>query len=258
MNALQHGDFTVLAEDYARFRPDYAPGVLDGLIGLLPAPAASCDAVDVGAGTGIWTRMLSARGFRSVTAVEPNAAMRAKGAEHPQNGGIGWYEGRAEHTGLPTQSADLVSMASSFHWADFDTAVAEFIRLLRPRGCFVALWNPRFLQGNPLLADIEAHLDTLRSGMKRVSSGRSGVTDTLTERLGGRAEFADVVYLESQHTIRFTPEAYLGVWRSVNDLRVQLGPELFNRFLDFVERRVAGVAEISAIYMTRAWTARKR
>jgi hypothetical protein len=111
---------------------------------------------------------------------------------------------------------------------------------------------------NPLLVEIEAHLDTLRPNIKRVSSGRSGITESLTEQLWSSPWFDDVVYLEGRHVISMTPERYLGAWRSVNDLRVQLGERLFNAFLEFVEQRVSGQNVIEATYLTRAWSARRK
>jgi hypothetical protein len=55
-----------------------------------------------------------------------------------------------------------------------------------------------------------------------------------------------------------TPERYLGVWRSVNELRVQLGERQFEAFLDFVGRRIADQPSIQATYTTRAWSARRK
>ena len=138
---------------------------------MLGRDAASIDAADIGAGTGIWTRMLAARGLRSVVAVEPNDDMRGQGIETSRGTDIVWRKGSAEATGLPDGSADLVSMASSFHWADFDKACDEFHRILRPGGVFVALWNPRFIEANPLLVEIEAQIARLKPDIRRVSSG---------------------------------------------------------------------------------------
>jgi hypothetical protein len=67
-----------------------------------------------------------------------------------------------------------------------------------------------------------------------------------------------VVYIEGRHVIEMTPERYMGAWRSVNDLRVQLGPEKFDSFLDFVEQRIRGLKVIEATYWTRAWSARRK
>jgi tRNA1(Val) A37 N6-methylase TrmN6 len=77
---LRHGDFSPLAGDYAKFRPGYAPQVATAILGFLAHDAIKVDAADVGAGTGIWTRILAARRLRSIVAVEPNDAMREKGA----------------------------------------------------------------------------------------------------------------------------------------------------------------------------------
>jgi len=149
-------------------------------------------------------------------------------------------------------------MASSFHWAKFSAATKEFYRVLRPGGRFTALWNPRLIEVNPLLVEIEAYLDALRPNIKRVSSGRSGITETLTEQLWGSPYFDDVVYLEGRHVIKMTPKRYLGAWRSVNDLRVQLGPEKFDDFLIFIEQHISGLDVIEATYLTRAWSARRK
>jgi ubiquinone/menaquinone biosynthesis C-methylase UbiE len=254
---MKHGDFTGLAGDYARFRPGYAPHVATAILSYVGRDAASVDAADIGAGTGIWTRMLAARGLHTVVAVEPNDDMRGQGIESSHGTSIVWRKGSAEATGLPDGSAHLVSMASSLHWADFDKACDEFHRILRPGGVFVALWNPRFIEANPLLVEIEARIAQLKPDIQRVSSGRSGIAERLTDLLSGKPQFTEVLYLEGRHSMRQTPEQYIGAWRSVNDLQVQLGPELFRKFLDFAEKRIAGQMSIETTYVTRAWVARR-
>ncbi len=257
MTTLKHGDFTGLAGDYAKFRPGYAPQVATAILGFVGKPVASIEAADVGAGTGIWTRILASRGLKSVVAVEPNDDMRSQGVETSRETKISWRQGSAEVTGLGVNTVDLLSMASSFHWADFERACIEFHRVLRPGGVFVALWNPRLIEVNPLLVEIEAQITRLKPDIRRVSSGRSGLTDRLTDLLSGAPQFTEVVYLEGRHVTRQTPEQYIGVWRSVNDLQVQLGPQLFNQFMDFVSARTAGLSSIETTYQTRAWMARR-
>ncbi|MFD6951333.1 methyltransferase domain-containing protein [Nocardiopsis sp. NPDC060348] len=51
-----------------------------------------------------------------------------------------------EDTGLPSHSCDIVTMASSFHWVDFDAGLKEFHRILRPGGWFVALGVTRLIE----------------------------------------------------------------------------------------------------------------
>ncbi|MEV0277515.1 class I SAM-dependent methyltransferase [Streptomyces sp. NPDC050610] len=254
---LKHGDFTSLAEDYAKYREGYAPSVVSALIGLLGGSAGDCDAVDVGAGTGIWSRTLAEAGFRSVTAVDPNNTMRATGARDSAQHDITWHAGSGEDTGLPSASANLVTMASSFHWVDFEKGTQEFCRVLRPGGWFVALWNPRYIQASPLLTDIEAELSRLQPGMKRVSSARQGLMDELSDRLAACPEFDDVLLLEGRHEVQQTVDHYIGVWRSVNDVRVQLGEEKFERFLAYARERIGDSETVKTTYLTRAWAARR-
>lgn len=249
------GDYTGLAEDYSKYRPDYAPSVLTALLALTGKPANAIDAVDVGAGTGIWTRMLAARGLHSVTAVEPNADMRRCGERDSPE--VVWHDGSGEKTGLADSCADFVSMASSFHWVDTDRGLAEFHRLLRPGGRFVALWNPRLIDVSPLLVEIEAELKRLSPDYSRVSSGRSGIADRMTDILNASALYRDTVYLEGRHVIRQSPAVYLGVWRSVNEVQVRLGPERFAAFLAYIAEKTDGLAYIETTYQTRAWSAER-
>ncbi len=256
---LKHGDFSQLAEDYSKYRPGYSPFVLDALMSLARPEGEKPVIADVGAGTGIWTRHMLPGGS-AVTAVEPNDAMREQGimkTEREQDG-ITWVAGSAEATTLPDSSCDIVTMASSFHWADFDVAVREFNRILRPGGVFMALWNTRYIESNPVLVDIEDELKRLVPDMKRVSSGRSEFCESLFEMLKGRSEFEDVMYLEGRHSEQQSLERYIGLWRSVNDVRVQAGPERFEQFIEYIKDTLAGVEYINADYMTRAWIARKR
>lgn len=251
----RHGDFSGLAHQYAKYRPGYAPSVLDQLVGMLPKPLAELDVVDVGAGTGIWTRMLAERRCRSLVAIEPNADMRAAGQSDSRGPNIMWQAGSGEATGLSDNVCDVVTMASSFHWVDFEAGTQEFYRILRPGGAFIALWNPRDISQNPLLMDIEAKLYELAPHIKRVSSGRSAFTDTLLERLAQSPYFSSVTYLEGTHTVNMTPTAYIGAWQSVNDIQVQAGPAVFDEFLAYIQAQTADLEVIESAYQTRAWVA---
>ena len=254
---LKSGDFTGLAENYAKFRPGYSETVLTALLALVGKPAREVDFVDVGAGTGIWTAMVASRGCRSAVAIEPNNDMRTWGQKMSNANDIRWLPGSGERTGLPAKCADLLTMASSFHWVDFDAAMREFARILRPEGRFAALWNPRLIEENPLLVEIEEQLCRLKPDLKRVSSGRSGITEGLTDRLSRCDGFDDVIYLEGRHRIVQSVEHYLGAWRSVNDIQTQLGPEKFSLFLNFIRERLANLSSVETTYLTRAWTVRR-
>lgn len=256
MTSTKHGDFTTLAENYSSFRPTYSNLVRDALAGLQHKPTSEIDFVDIGAGTGIWTRKFAELSINSAIAVEPNDAMREFGIKDSTHTNIQWKAGSGEVTGLESNSADILTMASSFHWVDFEKGLAEFSRVIRPGGLFGALWNPRKIEENPLLVEIEEKLYSMAPNMRRVSSGRSEFTDTLLARLAKHELVEDVIYVEGQHIAQQSPEHYLGVWWSVNDIRVQLGEALFAEFMSWVERRISNEKVIETTYLTRAWIAK--
>lgn len=254
---IKAGDFSTLATHYAKYRPGYSKSVLSAILGIVDKPVEEIDFVDVGAGTGIWTRLVAQQNCKSVIAIEPNEAMRSEGINCNGNLKIHWQAGSAEITHLPDNCADLVSMASSFHWAEFDIAMNEFHRILKPNGHFVALWNPRFLDESPLLLDIENYITTLQPNIKRVSSGKSKHVDELAKRMEKCSLFKDLIYIEGKHTVTLNKEDYIGVWKSVNDIRAQLGEEKFNQFLNYVSEKLSSYSTIECCYQTRAWILQK-
>ena len=181
------GRFTSRALDYARHRPDYPEAAIDAVLGGLGA-ADALTAADVGAGTGILSRLLAARGVR-VKAIEPNAAMR--GALHPAER-IEVVAGTAERTGLGDGAVDLVACAQSFHWFEPRAALAEFVRVLRPGGRLAILWNER----NRDDAFTAAYSALLResAGGRETEASRAG----LEARLGD-AGFAPRPPFEAAH-----------------------------------------------------------
>jgi len=255
-NMIEKGDFSALADDYAKYRPSYSKMIVDLIFGATNKPNNEVVAADVGAGTGIFTKLLLDKNPNELYAVEPNENMRLAGEKFLLNG-VKWRSAGAESTGLPSNTFDLISMASSFHWPNTDLALKEFNRILKSSGIFVALWNPRITE----LSDTESIIDDILTNeysvKSRVSSGRSGITVNLTSILKNSKYFADVSYLETTNKVCVSPEHYIGAWRSVNDIRSQLGEENFTKFIDKVTNIVGNMEHVEVHYMTRAWVARK-
>ena len=93
-------------------------------------------------------------------AVEPIAEMRAliEGAEV--------VDGTAEELPFDDGSVDVVTVAQAFHWFDYDRALPELHRVLRPEGFLVLVWNSRDLD-DPLQRGVEELLATLRAEIAR-------------------------------------------------------------------------------------------
>jgi ubiquinone/menaquinone biosynthesis C-methylase UbiE len=255
---IAHGNFNGLASNYAKFRPGYTEDALSALIGIAGKASSQMDVADVGAGTGIWTRIMANRGFKSMTAVEPNADMRGEGEAGNEGLKISWKEGSAEVTGLPSASFDIVTMASSFHWPDFDKATAEFHRILKPGGVFAALWNPRYIKDNQLLVDIEKKSYEIAPNISRVSSGSSAFVETLTARFADHKLFATPTYIEGRHTARLSREHYIGVWESVNDIRSQMGEVAWGQYMQYIKDVTKDLTHIDCSYLTRMWVMRRK
>ncbi|OOG38272.1 class I SAM-dependent methyltransferase [Rhodanobacter sp. C05] len=151
--------FSDRVDDYVRYRPDY-PSALLGWLQHAQGVDASWRVADIGAGTGISSKLFLDAGHR-VTAVEPNAPMRAA-AEHWLQAyeGFDAVDGRADASGLPDVSVDLVTVAQAFHWFDEEAARREFARILRPGGLAAIWWNSRRLSGTRFLEGYEALLQT--------------------------------------------------------------------------------------------------
>jgi SAM-dependent methyltransferase len=130
--------FTGRADVYEAGRPSYPPESLDALFAGLGDPTTLVVA-DLGAGTGISTRILTAR-VAKVLALEPNAAMRAKAVPDPR---VDWIDGTAEATTLAEASVDVAAAFQAWHWFDHDTAIAELRRIVRPGGRLAVLYNER-------------------------------------------------------------------------------------------------------------------
>jgi len=140
------GRFSDRADVYRRFRPSYPSGAIDAMLDGLGEPG-TVRAADIGAGTGISSRLLADRGVR-VSAVEPNAAMRTAADTHAR---VTFSEGTAESTGLESHAFDLVLAAQAFHWFRPEESLREFHRILKPSGRLAVMWNERDLT-DPLTA----------------------------------------------------------------------------------------------------------
>jgi len=127
--------FGPAADLYDSIRPTYPAEAVAWM-----TDGRAVDAVDLGAGTGLLTRVLVAQGHR-VTAVEPDELMRAKLVSATP--GAVALAGSAEAIPVPDASADLVTGGQSFHWFDRAKAMPEIRRVLRPGGVLAPIWNVR-------------------------------------------------------------------------------------------------------------------
>jgi SAM-dependent methyltransferase len=125
--------FGVVADDYDFYRPGPPSQILQW---LFPEPVATV--IDVGAGTGALTRLLT-NVASTVVAVDPDPEMRR--ALKRRLPGIAVLDGRGERLPVDDCAADAIVASSSWHWVDPVAGAHEAARVLRPGGLLAALWS---------------------------------------------------------------------------------------------------------------------
>ncbi|MFG2038995.1 class I SAM-dependent methyltransferase [Dactylosporangium sp. NPDC048998] len=150
MDFAKHASsFGAAAALYDRIRPRYPEAALRWALGDEPRAI-----VDLGAGTGILTRQLAELGHR-VIAVEPDDEMRRQ---------IGGDARPGSATAIPLGDAtqDAVTAGQAYHWFAGEPAHAEIVRVLRPGGFFVPIWNVRD-ESVPWVAELSEVFDGHRA-----------------------------------------------------------------------------------------------
>ena len=122
--AILSRSFGEVADEYNRLRSGPSSEALDWLV-----PEDATDVLEIGAGTGILTRLLAER-VDHLTAVEPDDRMRAVlAAADPR---VEVLAGQAEEIPADSSSVDVVIAQSAWHWVDESRAIPEVARVLRP------------------------------------------------------------------------------------------------------------------------------
>jgi SAM-dependent methyltransferase len=142
-------DFGRTAGDYAKHRAGFPEALFERLLrDRVAAPGQRL--LDLGTGTGSLARGFARRGLE-VVGLDPSRPMleEARRLDHDAGVVVCYVEGRAESTGLPDASFDVVSAGQCWHWFEGAPAAREIYRLLRPGGRVVIAhfdWLP--LAGN--------------------------------------------------------------------------------------------------------------
>jgi len=127
------------AHAYVRGRPDYPPQARAWLLEDLGLASGKV-VLDLGAGTGKFTRTLLATGA-SVIAVEPVPQMLEQLAQAAPDARA--MLGAAEQIPLADSAVDAVVCAQAFHWFATSAALEEIRRVLKPGGVLGLIWNVR-------------------------------------------------------------------------------------------------------------------
>ncbi|NNN02039.1 MAG: class I SAM-dependent methyltransferase [Acidimicrobiaceae bacterium] len=124
---------------YDSARPTYPHDAIEFLVSSLGVDA-STHVLDLGAGTGIFTRQIL-KFTSKVTAVEPSRSMRE--TLERTTPAIRVLAGRDTEIPLEDSSVGVVFVAQAFHWFDVEASLVEMHRVLVKGGGLGLIWNER-------------------------------------------------------------------------------------------------------------------
>ena len=220
-------DFGKTAEDYRTHRAGFPASFFERLASYgVGTPGQRI--VDLGTGTGTLARGLARRGCE-VVGIDPAAAMlaQARCLDREAQVTIEYRQARAEDTGLPTDSADVVTAGQCWHWFDRSAAAREAARILRAEGRMVIAhfdWIP--LPGNVVRATeelIEQFNATWTFG------NLAGIHPPWLRDLG-EAGFGNIETFSYDVDVAYTPIAWRGRIRASAGVGASLPPSEVCRF----------------------------
>lgn len=252
--AILSRSFGEVADEYNRLRSGPSSEALDWLL-----PDDATDVLEIGAGTGILTRLLAER-VDHLTAVEPDDRMRAVlAAADPR---VKLLAGQAEEIPADSSSFDVVIAQSAWHWVDESRAIPEVARVLRPGGRLSLVWTGpdrtvdwmRSLWAGGIIFSPEekADQDSHRKGRHVVNVDAGGVSpfleaETTLFRWKKPMTKADLVALSATYSAVITME---------DDARRE-HLDAMTRFLDEYEP-FTGLGVIDVPMRSYCWRATKR
>lgn len=155
---------------YARFRPHYPGELVRPLVQRIVAVPAAVGALvlDVGCGTGIFTRQLAALlpDTMPILGIEPAARMRELAMAAQSRHRVEYRDGLAEALPVKAEAARAVTAATAAHWFDLPKFFTEAARVLVPGGILGIIEYVRDVEHSAAADTIEAFLR--REGGPRV------------------------------------------------------------------------------------------
>jgi SAM-dependent methyltransferase len=220
-------NFGLTANDYAKYRAGFPDAFFDRVFaeGYVKAGASL---LDLGTGTGTLARGFALRGCR-VIGIDPSAQMmeQAKELDQQVNAIIEYRVARAEETGVPSSSIDVVTAGQCWHWFDRPNAAQEVKRILKPNGAIIIA----HFDWIPITANVVDFTEQLiqKHNPSWTYGGGTGIYPQWLRDLG-EAGFANIRTFSFDVDVPYTSEAWRGRIRASAGVGATLSPEQVERF----------------------------
>ena len=201
-----------VAGDYSRSRPRYPDRLiahLAGTIATVPTMPPGGLVLDIGSGTGAFTRLLRAAlpAETRVVGIEPSPVMRAQAVAETQDAdanALAFVEGAAEAMPFDDNAAGAVVAATAAHWFDRPQFYGEAYRVLVPGGILAIAEYVRDTKESPLAAALVAF-------MAEHGSRRAYVATDYRKELAALAGFAGIEEFVLSRQLRLHVDEFVGL-----------------------------------------------
>jgi len=247
--------FSGFAGLYHSSRP-VPPQIITKIIGAY-LPSNPQTVVDIGSGTGLSAMMWQNLSPR-VIGIEPNDDMRAVAESNARAGSIVFQKGFSNRTGLPSDSADVVTVSQAFHWMDIHSTLDEVYRILKAHGVFAVFdcdWPPA--------VDwvVEKAFKSLHQKCDRVAAAKEEPAiqndkSAYVQRFNEYGKFRFVKEVTCHSAENCTPERMIGLALSQGSIQdaLKIEPSVqseIDAFCDTVKARCDAVFDIVFSYRLR-------
>lgn len=236
-------DFGLTADDYAKYRAGFPDAFFDRVCtdGFVKAGASL---LDLGAGTGTLARGFALRGCR-VTGIDPSAEMLEQAKELDQQVGVDveYRLAKAETTGFPDATFDIVTAGQCWHWFERAQAAHEAKRILKPGGTIIIAhfdWLP--LTGN--VVELTEKLILKHNPHWKFAGGLGMYPQWLRDL--GEAGFADICSFSFDINVPYSPAAWRGRIRASAGVGASLSAEQVGRFDSELKQMLEALNQSSA------------
>jgi len=228
-------DFGRTASDYARYRQGFPAQWFDTLI-QQKIIKRDDRVLDLGTGTGSIARGLALRGLVTV-GLDPSEALieQARNLDAALKLETNYIIGKAEKTGLPSESFDVITAGQCWHWFKATEVTQECLRLLAPGGSIIIShfdWLP--LQGNVVEATEKL---ILKFNPQWPMSGGTGLYPRWLTDLA-MAGFRLIRTFSFDTDVAYKPEAWRGRIRASAGVKASLLESQVEEFDSALEKTI--------------------